>query len=167
VLQALADPRLIADFGNAPQPRNLIASEFRKGSAMANAFVALLASVSPRNLVNGSAIDTAKALSAYNRKEFHHIFPQAFLRGKGLGAGETNSLANFCMLSSEQNKQIGDRPPSEYIAEIKTNLGAEFGKVLESNLIPEEAVEKLLKDDYAGFLEVRAKHLIDVISTRI
>lgn len=167
VIEAFKDPKVLASFGNPPTAKNLIAAEFRKGSALASALVALLASASPRNLVNGSAIDTAKALSTYNRKEFHHVFPQAYLRGRGVPIEETNSLVNFCLLAAEQNKLISDRPPAEYIPEIEQALGNQFIPVLESNLIPASAVSKLKANDYAGFQEVRGKYLAEMIAKRI
>src|SRR5262249_35856557 len=117
--------------------------EFRKGAAVASGYVALLASANPRNLTNGTVIDTAQALSSFNRKEFHHIFPQAFLKALGVPGGSINSLANICMLSAEHNKVISDRQPSDYIVQMEADLGDEFVAVLESNLIPKEAIPLL------------------------
>jgi hypothetical protein len=167
VIEAFQDPTIIAGFGNPPTHKDLMTSEFRKGSALASAFVALLASAGPRNLINGSGIDVSKALSTYNRKEFHHVFPQAYLRSQNVELGKTNSLVNFCMLSSEQNKYLSDRKPSDYIAEIEASLGKEFVPVLEGNLIPTDAIPKLKADDYDGILDIRAKFLADIIGKRV
>lgn len=74
-----------------------------------------------------------------------------------------SSLANICMLASSENKLISDKPPSEYIAEYQSTLGDQFDEVMASNLIPPEAVEYLLADDFANFLDVRSAHLSDVV----
>src|SRR5262249_3670439 len=147
--------------------QELTQTEFRKGTALANAFVALLASAKPRNLVNGTFIDTAKALSSYNRKEFHHLFPQAHLKSRVVAAEKINSLVNFCMLSAEQNKYVSDKKPSEYMAEFESGLGTNFVPVLESNLIPRSAIPFLKSDDYDGFLRVRAEFLAREIGRRV
>jgi hypothetical protein len=144
-----------------------MSTEFRKTSALSNAFIALLASHSPKNLVNGTKIDTGKSLSSYNRKEFHHIFPQAYLAEQEGTKGRINSLANICILSAEQNKQISDRKPSVYFKELNKRHGNNFTSVLESNLIPEKAIPSLLNDDYTQFLEIRSSHIADIIAKSI
>ncbi|AWM40246.1 hypothetical protein GobsT_12990 [Gemmata obscuriglobus] len=159
VIDSFEDIALLTGFGNAPSAAAIQKTEFRKGAAIANGYVALLASAHPRNLTNGTAIDTARALSAYNRKEFHHIFPQAFLKNLGISSELTNSLANICMLSAEHNKVISDRRPSDYVAQMEADLGAEFLNVMESNLIPEAAIPFLKSDDFAGFLKARSEHI--------
>jgi len=163
VVQSLTDPSLLARFGKAPTQRDIMATEFRKNSALSNAFVALMASHRPRNLIDGAIIDTGVALSSYNRKEFHHIFPQALLRSRDVPKNRINSLSNICILSSEQNKIISDRNPSEYFDEIKAKLGNEWQSVLESNLIPQSALLSIENDDYDGFLKARSEHIAKIL----
>ena len=74
-----------------------------------------------------------------------------------------SALANICMLASSENKLIRDRPPSEYIKQYRSELGDQFDHVMRSNLIPPEAVEFLLADDFGNFLEARAVHLNDIV----
>lgn len=167
LILALDDPKKLERFGNPPPYIDLVHAEFRKSSALSNAFAALLACQRPRNLVNGSSIDTGKALSSYNRKEFHHIFPQSYLRSRGVSTTKANSLANICMLSAEQNKLIDDTPPSKYFEDLRSSLGGEFMPVLESNLIPTSVVSFLAADDFDGFLSERAKHIADIMTARI
>jgi hypothetical protein len=66
----------------------LYRATFRKNSAFANGFVAVLARQHPKSLWTGAAIDVEMALSDYNRKEFHHVFPQAHLPSVSI-MGET------------------------------------------------------------------------------
>jgi hypothetical protein len=72
-------------------------------------------------------------------------------------------LANICMLSASENKRISDKPPSKYIDECRSELGDRFDDVMSSNLVPPEAVECMLTDDFAGFLEVRSAYLSEVV----
>jgi hypothetical protein len=122
----------------------------------------------PRNITNGAFIDVGTALSSYNRKEFHHLFPQKVLRDWGVDKDLISSLANMCMLASSENKKITDRPPSEYIEQYKSELGQEqFDEVMASNLIPPEAVDLMLADDFADFLEVRSQFLSEIVQNLV
>jgi hypothetical protein len=163
IVAALDDATLLEVFGGPATTQQIAKVEFRKTGAFSNAFIAMLASHGPRNLVNGSLIDTGKALSTYNRKEFHHIFPQAFLAEKGIAKSRIHSLANICMLSADQNKQINDRRPSDYVKDLQQRHGSAFTRVFESNLIPQEAIDSLLNDNYEEFVEIRASHIASII----
>ncbi|MCH8974034.1 MAG: DUF262 domain-containing protein [Chloroflexi bacterium] len=159
-LAALAHSSQLDRFGEAPTKQFFVSSQFRRSAAVALAFAALLGTHSPRNLTNGLAIDVGSALSEFNRKEFHHIFPQAFLKAQGVNPERINALANICMLTATENKNIGNQAPSIYLARSVQDLGQEeFDAVSESNLIPTAAIARALADDYDGFLDARAEHL--------
>ncbi len=151
-------------FGDPPDKSFFTRSQFRKGAAGSQAFAALLGSRNPQNLTNAASIDVGTSLSAYNRKEFHHLFPQKFLKDVGVDSELINTLANICMLSSSENKRIGSEAPSEYIAHLRGEHGDQFDEVMASNLVPPSAVDRMLSDDYPGFLEARAEHLCNVVS---
>ena len=67
--------------------KNLIDQRFTKSSPYTRAFLLLMSQKSPLNLVNGNKIDPGSALSKYNLKEYHHIFPRIFLKNKGIDSG--------------------------------------------------------------------------------
>ena len=73
-----------------------------------------LAAKHPRNLTNGTVLDVAEALSSYNEKQFHHVFPRAHLRRQG--TQNDNILLNICMLSAAANKIISDKRPVYLLA---------------------------------------------------
>lgn len=162
-IAALGTSEGLDRFGTAPSKSFFVESQFRKGAAASQAFAALLGVHRPRNITNGATIDVGTALSTYNRKEFHHLFPQKVLRDRGVGKELINSLANICMLASSENKIISDRLPSEYIKDYQTKLGDQFEAVMESNLIPPAAVDCMLADDFVGFLDVRSTFLGQVV----
>ena len=82
-------------FGVLPgRPTAVDASAFRSNNSTSRAFILALAAKRPRSLVTGAAIDTAQALSKYNKKEFHHIYPTAHLKREKT-PGQHNPLANI------------------------------------------------------------------------
>jgi hypothetical protein len=140
----------------------IMKSEFRKGTAFSNALIALLSSQRPRNLLTGVYIDVDDALSSYNRKEFHHIFPVAFLKSKKV-QNNSNSVCNIVILSSQTNKKISAKAPSSYFKDVQKTLGIDYEAVLNSNLLPTDDLNGIEHDDYDFFLENRAELLLEKI----
>ena len=168
VLGATSDPAKLDRFSYSPDKVLFVQSQFRKGAAVPHAFAAMLACNSPRNITNGMAIDVGIALSAFNRKEFHHIFPQAYLKAKGTPSDKISCLANICMLSSSENKLIGAQAPSTYFEKYRSEFGEEeFHDIMSSNLINAEATQHALEDDLDGFLEARGDALANAAATLI
>lgn len=132
---------------------------FRANASTSKLLGLLLTQNSPTDLVTGQHVKLNKALAWQNNREYHHIFPKAFLAGKGFKPSQINSLANFALLSSSSNKLISDRRPSEYLPECAQTLGDGFEAVLRSNIISQEAYEFALRDDYDNFREQRAQDL--------
>lgn len=130
--------------------------QFRLNTAHSKAYAIVLAHHNPFDLVTGIRIDTEKALSWINSKEYHHVFPQAFLKSKGIPASRINALANIAMLTSASNKEISDSSPSEYFAKLSQSHGEKFAKILNSNLISEAAYNAALNNDFETFLEIRS-----------
>lgn len=145
---------------------DLIRRQFVKRGAFTKTFVVMLAGKKPRNITNGEAIDTEMALSIFNNKEFHHIFPKEFLKRLGVDPAQRNSISNVCMLSSSQNKQILTAPPSNYLAESAKGLGDKAKEVFESNLIPVGSSASWKSDEYELFLSERASLILEEIKTK-
>ncbi len=128
-------------------------NQFRLTSANAKTFILILANKTPRSLLSGGLIDLDKVLQKYNRAEFHHIYPRAYLKEEGYPDDEVNCLANFCFLSASENKKIGRKKPSEYI-EIMPD-GDELSEIMTSTFFPEDAFD----DNYEKFINKRAELL--------
>lgn len=150
----------------------LLKQIFSKNMPFTRAFLLLLAQCQPLNLANGSKIDIGRSLSNYNRKEYHHIFPKAFLEKLGVSSERINSLCNFCFLPASVNKNISDKSPSEYIfAESAPTLfnqepkKRDYTKILNSNLMPLEK-DIYLKNDYDSFLARRAEIILEYLTTK-
>ncbi len=115
----------------------------------------MLALNGPRNLTNGAAIDPAQALSIYNQKEFHHVFPRAYLKANKI-AGEHNAIVNVCMLAASENKLISDDDPHVYLPKCATDLGANSAAVFAANLLPDPANFDYATASFDDFVQVRA-----------
>jgi hypothetical protein len=127
---------------------------FRVGAAATKSFVLLLANNRPRSLVSGKLIDLDRVLQSYNRSEFHHIYPKAFLRESGVTDDDINVLGNFCFLSAAENRSIGRKRPSVYVAAIEGEQ-----KAREITLSSAFCREDEFDDDFPRFLDERCKRL--------
>lgn len=91
------------------------------------------------------------------QREYHHLFPVAYLELVDVGESEIHRALNCALITSHTNRSISAKAPFDYIAERRngTSLGsAEVERRLGSHLIP---VEPLLNEDYDGFLVARAE----------
>lgn len=154
-----AGSRDIANGGVSPQATIWRVRDFRSNSATSKMLALMLAHHSPVDLLTGQKIDAGKSLSWANDKEYHHFFPRGFMRTKGAGA-HVNRIANIVMLTSESNIRIRDRAPSEYLGELRRSIGGdELFSRLSTCLVPRDAAEAALEDDYERFLQLRSTAL--------
>lgn len=116
-------------------------------------FVLLLSQMQPRSFISGSPIDLNVKLKAYNKSEFHHLMPRAFLKEHGNISYHPNCLANFCFLSRSENKHLGGERPSAYRSKMADNVD----EILQSAYCP----NSLFEDDFDAFVESRASILTE------
>lgn len=142
----------------------LIKQSFTKSSPVVRAFLVLMAQNQPRDLVHGGLVDLGRALSAYNSKEYHHIFPRAYLKKREFLPGKINSLCNYCFLTANSNKKISSKSPSDYIVTVVPQ--ETLGIILESNLMPlnKEVYEK---NEYEDFLRLRSQKVIEYLDKQL
>jgi hypothetical protein len=145
-------PSALADFA-APVDEEFFDQAFTIGTVNTRTFILLLAQQQPVSFVSGQPVTLSKVLQAYNRNEFHHLMPRAYLRGEGEVTREINSLVNFAIISASDNKVLGGVAPSEY---KKHMPAAKLNLILDRSLIPDE----LFQDDYAAFRAKRAVKLV-------
>jgi len=138
----------------------IINTKFSKASYLTRSFLLLAAQYGPLDLCNGVKIDIGRSLSTYNRKEYHHIFPKAYLKEKGFEILRINSIANFCFLPADSNKIIRMKEPADYFYTIIPEN--KFDEILYTNLLP---TDNLLykKNNFDKFLERRAELIIKEI----
>lgn len=130
-----------------------------KSNSSVRAFLLMLSQKNPKDLTNGLQINTGLALSSYNRKEYHHIFPTSFLKEElKLLKKQTNVLANICFLPSDSNKKISNKSPNLYFF---NNIPQEnYEEILSSNIIPLNS--KIYEEnDYELFITERSNLLFE------
>lgn len=59
---------------------------------------------------------------AQHRLQFHHLFAKALLK-KTFTPREADDIANLCFIAGKTNRQISDKPPSDYFPAILADSG--------------------------------------------
>ncbi|WP_270182341.1 DUF262 domain-containing protein [Alkalihalobacillus sp. CinArs1] len=135
--------------------------KFIKSNHYVRSFLLILGQKKPLDLSNGNFIDLGETLSTYNRKEYHHVFPRAFLKeGLGLDSNKINVVSNFCFLPASSNKIISDKSPSSYFFE--TIPQDKFEIILTSNILPTNK-DIYTNNDYDLFIKERTNLIIEEI----
>ena len=142
----------------------LIETKFSKANSLTRAFLLLMAQKRPLDLIKSTKIDIVNSLSKYNRKQFHHIFPNAYLKNQGFPIYKIFSITNFCFLPADSNKKISMKSPSEYFFSLIPS--DQFVKILESNIIPLKK-ELYETNNFNDFLDKRAEHILDELDKLI
>lgn len=147
--------------------KGFLTDNFILNKASSLTFALLLATNKPKSFLDGTTVDTYKALSVINKLEYHHIFPKAFLAGIGVSRTEANYHANISMQNLSNNREISDKKPSDYFRIIEDNLNEKLMLVLDSNFISKEGFEAGQNDDDYTFLQQRNKLLQEKILTLV
>ena len=142
-------------FGSAPDALGIVQENFHFRGAISKTFVLALARARPRNLISGTVIDIGEALSVYNKRQFHHIYPQAHLRRVGQ-TQRVNSLANICMLAAQENNRISDTEPTVYLPECVRGLGADAEGIFASAFLPSPNAFDYSQRTFQEFLDARS-----------
>jgi len=117
-------------------------------------FVLLLAQLRPLSFVSGVNVGLAEVMQRYNRNEFHHLMPRAFLRHADYDSSAINRLVNFAIISAADNNYLGGVAPSEYRGKIPA---AKVDLILARSGVP----MTLFADDYSSFPKERAQILVE------
>ncbi|MBH1929620.1 DUF262 domain-containing protein [Serratia rubidaea] len=115
---------------------DLFNSSWRINSTAAKAALCLMAQLRPRSFLTGSEVDLGTVLSSYNARQFHHIYPKAYLASNGVTFHEANIISNICFLAASENNSISDKSPEDYFKEIPDEHKEE---IFDAALIPSEA----------------------------
>lgn len=146
------------DLGNFPSEvdeRFFSDTAFSLSGANTKTFILMLASESPLDFIGGGAIALGQVLRDCNRKEFHHIFPRAYLEKKKVKESEANAIANFCILPRASNNKIGEKAPSEYRALMPADA-AQVTEILRCALCPSD----IFDDDFVKYRKNRLPILV-------
>jgi hypothetical protein len=110
--------------------------------------ILLLAQQAPLSFVSGTPVDLAPKLREFNKTEFHHLMPRAYLRTIGATKHNHNALANIAFLTRVENRHLGGVAPSRY----RDRLAANVEEILDASACP----ANLFEDNYDAFIEARS-----------
>ena len=109
----------------------------------------------------------SKDSQSKSKLELHHIFPKNSKIGKEQDKRKINSIINLTPVTSDTNRFIYNKNPSEYIKEIKDkefkNREDEFKKIMNAHFINEEALKHLERDNFESFYIERLKTIKEKI----
>lgn len=138
--------------GNIPD--SIFQSTWRINSTAAKAAVCLMAQMRPKSFLTGSEVDLGSVLSAYNARQFHHIYPKAYLNSLGITFHSANIIANICFLSANENNAIKDKDPHVYFKDIPSD---QIENIFDAAIIPKEARGGDIS--YSEFVKLRSRDL--------
>ena len=122
-------------------------------------FILLLAQMLPKSFVSGNEINLHEKLKEYNKTEFHHLMPKAFVDSLTETEHSVNCLANYCFLSRAENRKLGGKKPSLY----RKNMPEDVDDLLSRAICPltlfDDAFDSFVVER-AGMLLARAKDII-------
>ena len=146
-------------------PQALIDTNFSAGNSYCKAVLCLLAYREPKDFQdNGKVILDNSWLKVASSKNYHHFFPKAYLKDKT--PFNSNSLMNITFVSDHLNKRkIGSKSPATYIGDFKDE-NDQINMALNSHFI-DLAGFGIESDDYAVFLQARAKRIFNELKARV
>lgn len=147
-------------------PIDFLKSSYKNsGASSTNAYFIMLRNKKPKYLLNGHEMLLDNTSSISNRKDRHHIFPDDFLKRRGVNFRWINSIANICYLESDENQSIRNKPPREYLLDYKRYK--HFGTAMKSHLIPYDKKSPVWGKDFRkafiDFINIRGKLIISEI----
>jgi len=114
--------------------------------------------------LNRGAFDFADGsqISADNisNREYHHLFPDAWLSNSGLESKDIYLALNCALVTWKTNRTMAAKAPSTYMQERLKVGKEEVDRRLKSHLV---SMNVLVADDYASFLDARAKEMHQAI----
>lgn len=148
-------PETVREFRFDPQ---VFSSTTPRQRAVYRGAMCLTLSGKPRDFYSGTLL-SGKVI-AEHQVDDHHIFPNAYLERRGVPARLRDCILNRTLIDRRTNVRISKRAPSDYMADIRRELGDEdFQVLLSSHLIPAGPDSPLWSDDFDVFLRSRGEAL--------
>ena len=147
------EPQIVRDFQFDPR---ILRDTTGKQRALYKGLMALSLRGDPRDF--HTAAPLTRDLILDKGVDDHHVFPQGFLakRRPHVTARERDCILNRTLIDRTTNIRISDREPSEYLSEIRKELGPQqFAKLLESHHLPGGPDSPLWDSDFEAFLAWR------------
>ena len=140
-------------------------ARFSTGDAFSKAVLCVLADQGPRSFRTGATVDLDNSwLKASNSKNYHHFFPKAYLRKKGVEDWQANVIANITFVDDYLNKQqIRAKPPSIYMRTYAEE-NVDLSDAMRTHLIGDLEDFGIWNDDYGQFVAARSEWLLQEVT---
>ena len=143
-----------------PDPNELLLAGWpTKKDRLARAILALALREGGDDLADGGTVSR----SNLKKREYHHLFPDAYLRDKGLGQSQIYRSLNCALITWRTNRNISAKEPARYLAERLDGTVVDEAEIrvrLGKHLVP---YDEMLAGNYESFLNRRA----DLIHARM
>lgn len=161
LLSRLLDEALTRDYWEITLPSNLETSS--ANAAVLNAYHAAQNLLGARVLfsdVKVSDLMDPNISPPRSQLERHHLFPRGFLRSVDITEiREVNQIANFALVEWEDNADISDRDPAEYVPRYETRYARHLPQMYQDHALPPRWYEM----DYTEFLVERRALMAGII----
>ncbi|HWP42221.1 MAG TPA: DUF262 domain-containing protein [Blastocatellia bacterium] len=140
---------------------------FSTGRSFIKAILCILAAQRPRSFLDNAEVNISNDwLKQANSRNYHHFFPRAYLRARGVNDRLANHIGNITLVDDYLNKRkIRDRKPSEYMDEFK-RLNSGLADTMSTHLIDLDDFG-VWENDYDRFLDRRCEAIARELSARV
>lgn len=145
-----------------PLPENdelISASWPTKKERLARAILALALREGGHDFADGSVVSRTNL----RKREYHHLFPEAYLEERGRKTTEIYRSLNCALITWKTNRNISRKEPKRYLAERLDGTGVgerEIRQRVSNHIIP---YDEMVDGNYDNFLRKRA----ELIRTRM
>lgn len=152
------------DIDDKIEPNIYLRSNYRKASSSSSvsSYFLMLRQNKPLYVANGGDMLLDSYTNISNRKDRHHIFPNALLKRNSVNPNWINAIVNICYLESDINQSFSGDHPKVYLSPFKRKK--HFGKVMKSHLIPCDKKSPIwntrVRVAYKDFINQRARMII-------
>jgi hypothetical protein len=161
-MKLLASTDTVFDSLDAKVDLELFRKTWRINSTTAKAAICMLAQAEPRSFLGRALVDLGEVMSAYNAREFHHIYPKGFLATQGIPFHQSNVIANVCLLTSADNRKISDENPATYMPRIPSE---QLKVIADGALIPRDMLDGA--KTFADFINARAQVMAETAESLV
>ncbi|MCY3798478.1 MAG: DUF262 domain-containing protein [Chloroflexi bacterium] len=106
----------------------------------------------------------------FSQLDDHHIFPKAYLQATSIepqlgltATGTRNTIVNRTLISSQTNRAIGKKAPSEYLSDKSIIDPGNVQNILARHFVDDAALRHLRQDNYPQFLKHRERAILSKI----
>ena len=141
---------------------------FSSGRSYIKAILCIYAYHQPKSFDNEGIVEIGNSwLKRANSKNYHHFFPKAYLKKKGVEDFYINHILNITIVDDFLNKrEIGAKKPSVYMRKFK-KMNPTLLDTMKTHLIDDLEEFGIWDNDYDTFFDKRAERISKEIDKRL